>query len=79
MRKAYRAGEWKNVGELAHKIKPSLTFMGMNKTIELLNALRDAARTEDEAAATHLIDKLEHEISRAIQDLKSNIDQQGQQ
>jgi PAS domain S-box-containing protein len=72
MRNAYRMEDWRNVRELAHKIKPSLTFMGMKKTIELLNALRDAARTKDRDVAIRLIDRLDVTINRAINDLQSD-------
>ncbi len=72
MERAHAQKEWKSISELAHKMKPSLTFMGMNQTMELLNELRDAAREQDEDQTLKLMQKLDGAINKAIKDLEHN-------
>ena len=38
--------DWKTVGDIAHKIKPTLAFMGVNKAKEQMASIEQKARTE---------------------------------
>lgn len=43
---AVDAKDWKTVGDIAHKIKPTLAFMGVNKAKDQMAAIEQNARTE---------------------------------
>lgn len=43
---AVNAKDWKTVGDIAHKIKPTLAFMGVNKAKEQMASIEQKARTE---------------------------------
>jgi HPt (histidine-containing phosphotransfer) domain-containing protein len=43
---AAEAKDWKTVGEIAHKIKPTLAFMGVNHAKEQMATIEQKARTE---------------------------------
>ena len=43
---AIAAKDWKTVGEVAHKIKPTLAFMGVNDAKEKMASIEARARTE---------------------------------
>lgn len=43
---AAEAKDWKTVGDIAHKIKPTLAFMGVNKAKEQMASIEQKARTE---------------------------------
>ncbi|MEJ6982305.1 Hpt domain-containing protein [Pedobacter sp. P351] len=43
---AVGAKDWKTVGDIAHKIKPTLAFMGANKAKDQMAAIEQNARTE---------------------------------
>lgn len=38
--------DWKTVGDVAHKIKPTLAFMGVNTAKEQMASIESRARTE---------------------------------
>jgi HPt (histidine-containing phosphotransfer) domain-containing protein len=38
--------DWKTVGDVAHKIKPTLAFMGVNHAKDLMASIESRARTE---------------------------------
>ena len=43
---AVDAKDWKTVGDIAHKIKPTLAFMGANKAKDQMATIEQNARTE---------------------------------
>jgi HPt (histidine-containing phosphotransfer) domain-containing protein len=43
---AVAAKDWKTVGDIAHKIKPTLAFMGVNQAKEQMASIEQKARTE---------------------------------
>ncbi|MBC7915485.1 MAG: Hpt domain-containing protein [Pyrinomonadaceae bacterium] len=45
---AIAAKDWKTVGEVAHKIKPTLAFMGVNKAKDQMASIEQRARTESD-------------------------------
>ena len=42
--------DWKTVGDVAHKIKPTLAFMGVNTAKEQMASIESRARTETDLA-----------------------------
>lgn len=45
---AISAKDWKTVGDVAHKIKPTLAFMGVNQAKEQMASIESRARTESD-------------------------------
>jgi HPt (histidine-containing phosphotransfer) domain-containing protein len=43
---AVDAKDWKTVGDIAHKIKPTLAFMGVNNAKDQMASIEQKARTE---------------------------------
>ncbi|HEX8376203.1 MAG TPA: Hpt domain-containing protein [Pedobacter sp.] len=43
---AIHSKDWKTVGDIAHKIKPTLAFMGVNKAKDQMASIEQKARTE---------------------------------
>ena len=43
---AVESKDWKTVGDIAHKIKPTLAFMGVEKAKEQMASIEQKARTE---------------------------------
>lgn len=44
---AIREGDWKSTGDVAHKIKPTLAFMGVNEAKEQMAEIERKARSLD--------------------------------
>lgn len=44
---AVNDGDWKTVGDVAHKIKPTLAFMGVNKAKDQMASIEQKARSGD--------------------------------
>jgi len=42
---AVKEGDWKTVGDVAHKIKPTLAFMGVNKAKDQMASIEQKARS----------------------------------
>lgn len=68
--------EWEKLHKQAHKIKPSLQYMGMNRAWELIKDIEEQAKTEN------ISDDLEGKIeefddlcSRGMNELSSKIEQ----
>lgn len=40
-------GDWKSVGELAHKMKPSVQFVGMDDTVEKTRSIESCCRESE--------------------------------
>lgn len=45
---AIAAKDWKTVGDVAHKIKPTLAFMGVNHAKEQIASIESRARTQSD-------------------------------
>jgi PAS domain S-box-containing protein len=69
MRLAANQKNWQQVRDIVHKIKPSLTFMGMHSAHEILNDIRNAAIAEDSEKTSSLINTLGVAVRRAIEEL----------
>ena len=44
IQKKMQEGDWKTVGELAHKMKPSVQFVGMESTLEKARSIESQCR-----------------------------------
>lgn len=62
LKKANEEGDWKKVGSVAHKLKTSFSFMGMEDTVETAKALQDFGLNE------HSVDQIDGLIEKMIVD-----------
>jgi HPt (histidine-containing phosphotransfer) domain-containing protein len=71
--------EWDEIAKLAHKIKPNMTYMGMDRARELILKIEEQARseniTEDLGAMVvefkDLCNSAVEELSGSVEELKS--------
>ena len=61
MQNAFDKGEYKTVGRISHKIKPSMTFMGIKNGKELTIELEEVALEGND------IDKISSKVKEVIQ------------
>jgi len=47
LEEAVNSSDWKSVGDVAHKIKPTLAFMGIEEAKEIMADIERKARTDD--------------------------------
>jgi len=47
LEQAVNSSDWKSVGDVAHKIKPTLAFMGINEAKDIMAEIERKARTSD--------------------------------
>lgn len=50
LEQAVNSSDWKSVGDVAHKIKPTLAFMGINEAKDIMAEIERKARTSDNVA-----------------------------
>ncbi len=66
--------EWEEVGNLAHKLKPSITFVGLERAKELVQTIEQSSKTENETKKLEaLISDLSSIVKVAIEELKLEI------
>lgn len=65
MQKHYRQQQWKELGKVAHKIRPLLTFMGMSQSKEL------SEKIETICLDSTVPQELEHQVSQLQEDCKA--------
>ncbi len=71
-------GNWEMVGQLAHKMKPSVQFVGMDDTLEKTKDIELACRNA-EICPEHLgglVREVAQETTTAIAELQAVLDQQ---
>ena len=71
-------GNWEMVGQLAHKMKPSVQFVGMDDTLEKTKDIELACRNA-EICPKHLgglVREVTQETTTAIAELQAVLDQQ---
>ncbi len=69
-------GDWKSVGELAHKMKPSVQFVGMDETVEKTKSIESYCR-EPEVCSDQvcgLISDVTQKTEQAITVLQEMLD-----
>ena len=47
LEEAVKSSDWKSVGDVAHKIKPTLAFMGIEEAKDIMAEIERKARTND--------------------------------
>ncbi|WP_207427277.1 Hpt domain-containing protein [Pedobacter sp. SYSU D00535] len=81
MEEAVKASDWKGVGDVAHKIKPTLAFMGLESAKEQMAEIERKARTQDgvEAIEGQFYDikqkcnNLYQDLDKAREELKAQL------
>ena len=64
--------DWTNVGNLAHKLKPNLAFMGIESLKDLVLRIEtDGKSGENVKELPKLVDELIHSVNEAIEELKN--------
>ena len=71
-------GDWEEVGQLAHKMKPSVQFVGMNDTLEKAKTIEHACRNAELCPEQlgGLVQEMAQETTTAIGELQAVLDQQ---
>lgn len=62
--------DWKSVGDVAHKIKPTLAFMGIEEAKDIMADIERKARTEDNVSE---IPGMFADINSRCEDLYDNL------
>ncbi|WP_207422701.1 Hpt domain-containing protein [Desertivirga brevis] len=62
--------DWKSVGDVAHKIKPTLAFMGIEEAKDIMADIERKARTEDNVSE---IPGMFADINARCEDLYDNL------
>jgi len=72
MQVASRDNNWRKIGELAHKLKPTLTFMGMDNLKSLVLGIENNAKTTNKDNVQKSVNQLITNINDAIEELATN-------
>lgn len=74
MKNYLRIAEWKKIGDIAHKMKPSFTFMGIHIAKDLILALEKNGRLEQNTAEIpDMVFKLENICAKAFVELENDL------
>jgi len=71
LEQAVNTSDWKSVGDVAHKIKPTLAFMGINEAKDIMAEIERKARQGDELSDIPAMFK---SILTRCNELYSNLD-----
>ncbi|NJM94399.1 MAG: Hpt domain-containing protein [Cytophagales bacterium] len=74
MKEKLLLGQLVRVGELAHKIKPSITFMGIRSCQQLILDIEAKGKTEVVDGLPELVADLEQQCAMAYDELRSTIE-----
>ncbi len=71
-------GDWEMVGQLAHKMKPSVQFVGMDNTLEKTKDIELSCRNADicPKRLSGLVQEVAQETTSAIAELQAVLNQQ---
>jgi CheY-like chemotaxis protein len=74
MELASSAKNWNDLGSLAHKLKPSVTFMGINSLKELVKEIEDKSRSNTQTSTLPgLVSKFSPTCKDAIAELEERV------
>ncbi len=66
--------DWKKIGDIAHKMKPSFTFMGIHTAKELISNIERLGRQmEDVASIPTMVLELESICNEAFSELETEL------
>lgn len=73
-----QAGDWKSVGELAHKMKPSVQFVGMDDTVTKAKSIEQHCREAEVCPdrVSVLVSDVTEETEKAIVALRQLLEQE---
>ena len=70
MKDNLKAYEWKIIGDIAHKMKPSFTFMGIDAAKDLILMLEKNGRQEEYTSEIpELVSRLDNICAKAFEEL----------
>ena len=74
MKTKIKTSDWKAIGDIAHKIKPSFSFMGINSARDLILDLeRNGRQQEDILKIPPMVEKLDSICTMAFLELKDEM------
>jgi HPt (histidine-containing phosphotransfer) domain-containing protein len=74
MKDLLKISEWKKIGDIAHKIKPSITFMGIHSAKDLILDLeRNGRQQEGTTEIPSMVTQLEDICSKAFVELNAEM------
>ncbi|WKN29933.1 Hpt domain-containing protein [Porifericola rhodea] len=65
-----KSKDWEGMSKLAHKIKPSIQFMGLNKSYEIIKSIEQNGKNNDGAQISDQFPLFLQTIEEAISTLK---------
>jgi CheY-like chemotaxis protein/HPt (histidine-containing phosphotransfer) domain-containing protein len=77
IRESMNSEDWEKVADTAHKIKPSITFMGINSIKKTVVDIQNQARNNNKEGIDLMVKKLEEVTGKAILELKLELEQYG--
>jgi len=74
MKDFLKVAEWKKIGDIAHKMKPSFTFMGIHAAKDLILALEKNGRQEEDISEiSEMVSRLDSICTKAFEELKDDL------
>jgi HPt (histidine-containing phosphotransfer) domain-containing protein len=74
MKDHLKNAEWKKIGDIAHKMKPSFTFMGIHSAKELILEIEKNGRKQtDTARIPDMVLKLDFICKKALTELEDHL------
>ena len=74
MKDHLKFAEWKKIGDVAHKMKPSFTFMGIHAAKDLILALEKKGRLQkDTDDIPEMVSKLDSICAKALVELENDL------
>jgi len=74
MKEAINSGDWKVLGGIAHKLKTSFSFVGMENMVQLSKSLQDLGLAEEKVEEIPgMVEELSNTYSKAEIELKQEL------
>ena len=71
MNKAYEQHDLKEMGRLAHKVKPNIANMGISSLITVIREIEEAGKSgEDDPSLAPMLQEVKNVIEKVVQQLK---------
>jgi CheY-like chemotaxis protein len=63
-------GDWKKLGEVAHKLKPSLLYLGISKTKKAILKIQENEKEENKENTVKLVNQIVSNTKKALDQIK---------
>ncbi|MCI5055729.1 MAG: ATP-binding protein [Flavobacteriales bacterium] len=74
MLEAEKAKEYQKLGEIAHKVKPSLLYLGIEQVKEDILAIQENGKNDDSESLSELVKKVQKIAEAALNQIKEDYD-----